>query len=329
MRPLRWGLLGAARINRHLIPAIRATGRSVVHAVASRSAERAASYAAEWNIPQCCPSYDALLDLDIDVVYVPLPNSLHVPWAVRALEAGKHVLCEKPLALSAAGVDCVAEAAARSGCVAAEGFMYRHHALTLRVQQLIADGAIGQPHSIIGTFTYQRNREHDVRLDPDLGGGALWDVGCYPVSYAQLIAGAEPASVSAVQTLGATGVDEECSGSITYRNGVIAEIHASFRAEHRMSMRLAGTAGAIEIDRPFRPAPSDHVRLIRDGIVTRIDVEGAPIFVDEVRDMEDAALGARQPRMTLAESRLLAATMTALQTAARSGLRFDMLNPAE
>jgi predicted dehydrogenase len=329
MRPLRWGLLGTARINRHLIPAIRATGRSAVYAVASRSAGRAASYAAEWNIPQSLPSYDALLDSDIDVVYVPLPNSLHVPWTVRALEAGKHVLCEKPLALSATDVDCVAQAAARSGRVVAEAFMYRHHALTLRVQQLIADGAIGQPCSIAGAFTYLRNREHDVRLDPDLGGGALWDVGCYPVSYAQLIAGAAPARVSAAQTLGPTGVDEEFAGRITYVNGVTAEIEASFRSEHRMAMRLSGTSGAIEIDRPFRPAPSDHVRLVRNGIVTRIDVEGAPIFVDEVRDMEDAVLGVRPSRVALAESRLLAATITALQAAARSGLRVDMLDPAE
>jgi predicted dehydrogenase len=330
MRPLRWGVLGTAHINRLLIPAIRATGRSAVHAVASRSAERAAAYAAEWDIPRGFAAYDALLhSADVDIVYVPLPNSLHVPWTIRALECGKHVLCEKPLALAPSDVDRVADAASRSGRVATEGFMYRHHAMTLRVQELLANGTIGGLRSIDGLFTYSRSRERDVRLDPELGGGALWDVGCYPVSYANLIAGAAPESVRASQQLGSTGVDEEFAGTISYANGVVANIHASFRADYRTSIRLTGSDGAIEIDRPFRPDPSDHLRIVRGGSVERVDVAGSPMFVDEVRDMEDAALGVRAPRLTLGESRLLAVTITALAAAARAEHRVVVGDPAQ
>lgn len=315
---LRWGLLGTARINRLLIPAIRATGRSVVHSVASRDPARAAAYAAGWEIPRV-DSYDGLLGSDIDIVYVPLPNSLHVPWTVRALEAGKHVLCEKPLALSPEGVDAVADASARSGRIATEGFMYRHHALTRRVQEVVSSGGIGEVRSIAGAFSYPRSREDDVRLDPNLGGGALWDVGCYPVSYAQLIAGADVASVTGRHQLGPTGVDEQFSAVITYANGASAQASASFRDPYRTFMRIVGTVGTIEIARPFRPEPIDAFSLTRDGVRDTIEVVGHPIFVDEIFDIEDAALGGKPPRMSLGESRTLATTLGALIASARTG----------
>ena len=316
---LRWGLLGTAHINRLLIPAIRATGRSVVHSIASRDAARASDYAARWDIPRVETSYDALLASDLDIIYIPLPNSLHVSWTVRALEAGKHVLCEKPLALTPDGVDAIATASARSGRVATEGFMYRHHALTGRVQDLVAGGAIGEVRSIAGVFSYQRSRDHDVRLDPTLGGGALWDVGCYPVSYAQLIAGADAVSVTAEQQLGPTGIDEQFSGVIAYANGVDAQVRASFRAASETWMRIAGTTGTIEIERPFRPQPIDQIHIARNAQRETIEVTGNAIFVDEVRDIEDAALGVKPPAMSLAESRSLASTLHALITSARIG----------
>jgi xylose dehydrogenase (NAD/NADP) len=321
VRLLRWGLLGTARINRLLIPAIRASARSVVHAVASRDRARAIAYAAEWHIPHACPSYAALLASDIDIVYVPLPNALHTEWTLRALAAGKHVLCEKPLALTAADVDTIADAAARHRLVVSEGFMYRHHAQTLSVQRLVADGAIGELRAIAGAFSYPRSRDRDVRLDPALGGGVLWDVGCYPASFAQAIAGAPPIAVCATQQAGPTGVDEQCTGTITYRNGVDAQIFASFRAAYHTAVHLTGTTGAIEIDRPFRPDPVETIRIRRDRDVERVDVRGGAIFVDEVTDMEDAVLGVRPPRISLAESRTLAATLAAMHASARSGRR--------
>src|SRR4051812_40602438 len=155
MQRLRWGLLSTARINRLIIPAIRASARSDVTTVASRDQAKASAYAREWQIPRALGSYDALLDdPDIDVIYIGLPNSLHAEWTVRALEAGKHVLCEKPLALSVAEVDEIARAARRAQRVAAEAFMYRHHPLTHAVQQAIRDGAIGELRFIRGAFTF-------------------------------------------------------------------------------------------------------------------------------------------------------------------------------
>ena len=191
MSRLRWGLLSTARINRLIIPAIRASARSEVTTVASRSLEKARAYAAEWNIPRVLGSYEALLDdPDIDVIYISLPNSLHVEWTVRALEAGKHVLCEKPLALSVADVDrIVAAAVARTGRTATEGFMYRHHPLTHAVEAIVKSGRLGAIRGFKGAFTFPLTRDGDVRLDPALGGGSLWDVGCYPVSYTCLLAG--------------------------------------------------------------------------------------------------------------------------------------------
>src|SRR5215203_4907826 len=144
MPRLRWGLLGTARINRLIIPAIRASARSELRAVASRDPAKAQAYAAEWTLPHAHGSYEALLaDPGIDVVYIGLPNSLHVEWTVRAVEAGKYVLCEKPIALDVEGVDRIASTVTRTGCAAAEGFMYRHHPLTHAVQEIVAGGRLG------------------------------------------------------------------------------------------------------------------------------------------------------------------------------------------
>jgi D-xylose 1-dehydrogenase (NADP+, D-xylono-1,5-lactone-forming) len=317
--PLRWGLLGTARINRLLIPAIRSSARSEVVAVASRTAVRAASYAAEWQIPETATYEGLLARRDIDVVYLPLPNSLHTEWAIRAVEAGKHVLCEKPLALSVAEVDAIEAASRRHNRIVTEGFMYRHHAQTARILGLLADGAIGTLRTITSAFTFMQNREADVRLDPALGGGSLWDIGCYPVSLAQLLAGAPPIEVSGLRQDGATGVDEMFAGTIRFENGVIGQFHCGFRATHQTFLRLVGTGGILDVHRPFRPEPREHLLLTRGGHVEEVVVEGAAIFTDEVADMEDAALGLRPPRIPLGESRMHIATLEALHRAARDG----------
>jgi predicted dehydrogenase len=316
---LRWGLLGTARINRLLIPALRASSRSELYAVASRDGARARAYAVEWDIPQAFPSYEALLASGVDVVYIPVPNSLHVPWTLRALESGKHVLCEKPLALTGGDVDRVAAAAAAHDRVVAEGFMYRHHAQTRRVLDLLGEGAIGAPTAILGMFTYTQRRSPDVRLDPALGGGALWDVGCYPVSFSNLVAGAPPASVSGTQEIGPTGVDEHFAGTVVYANGVVAQFQAGFRSAYQTFMRIVGTSGSLEVTRPFRPGSIEHLVLRQDDAVSLIEVSGHPIMTDQVADFEEAALGARPPLIPLGESRMLAQTLDVLHVAARTG----------
>jgi predicted dehydrogenase len=313
---LTWGLLGTARINRLLIPAIRGSARSEIVAVASRSPARAASYATEWQIP-VTTTYEGLLARpDIDIVYVPLPNSLHAEWVIRAVEAGKHVLCEKPLALSVEGVDAIAAASRQHARCVAEGFMYRHHAQTARILDLLAAGAIGRLRTVTSAFTFPRSRDADIRLDRTLGGGSLWDVGCYCVSLAQLLAGAPPSDVSGVRQSGATGVDEMFFGTIAYENGVTCQFHCGFRAAYQTFLRLVGTEGVLDVHRPFRPGPREHLLLQRDGRVEEVVVDGAVMFADEVADMEDAALGLRPPRITLAESRLHVGTLAALYRAA-------------
>ena len=177
-RVLRWGLLGTAHINRAVIPPLRASKRNQLVVVASRTLERGRAYAKEWNIPRVT-SYDALLaDPEIDVIYNSLPNSLHAEWTIKAAQAGKHVLCEKPLAVMVEQVDAMAVAARKHGVVVAEAFMYRHQPVILKVQELVRDGAIGELRLVRGSFTYLQSRPADVRLDPNLGGGSIWDVGC-------------------------------------------------------------------------------------------------------------------------------------------------------
>jgi xylose dehydrogenase (NAD/NADP) len=322
---LKWGLLGTARINRLLIPAIRSSARSELVAVASRSHARAAAYAAEWQIPQTM-TYEDLLDRpEVDIIYVPLPNRLHAEWAIRAVEAGKHVLCEKPLAMATAEVDAISRAARQHARVVTEGFMYRHHAQTARVVDLLRGGAIGTLRVIVSGFTFPQTRTPDVRLDPALGGGSLWDVGCYPVSIAQLLAG-QPRAVSGIQQVGPTGVDEMFAGTITYENGVMCQFHCGFRAAYQTVLRLIGTDGVLHVDRPFRPEPRERLRVQRESGTEEVIVDGSAIFVDEVTDMEDAALGIRPPRITLAESRLHVATIEALYRAARERRATSMLD---
>src|SRR3990170_3418207 len=186
-RVLRWGLLSTARINQALMAPLGSSTRNRLVAVASRIPERGEAYAREWNIPRAFASYEAMLaDPDIDVIFNPLPNRLHAEWTIKAAQAGKHVLCEKPLAITVEEVDAIEAAARQAGVVVAEAFMYRHHPQTLKVRELVDGGAVGDLWLVRGSFTFDLTRESDPRLDPALGGGSIWDVGCYPISCSRL-----------------------------------------------------------------------------------------------------------------------------------------------
>jgi predicted dehydrogenase len=317
--PLRWGLLGTARINRALIPAIRASARSRLDAVASRSESRAQEYAEEWQIPRAFGSYEAMLaDRDIDAVYIPLPNHLHVEWTLAAIEAGKHVLCEKPMALVPADVDRIADASAHRDVVAAEAFMYRHHPLTSRVAALVAEGAIGRLQMIRGAFTFVLARANDVRLVPEWGGGSLWDVGCYPVSYARLLAG-EPLEVTAQATRHAGGIDMTVAGTLRFAGDVLGVFDCSFGTHFRTFMEVAGTDGVLLVETPFKPGVDASLRLTRGDSVETIVVAGEPLYVGEVEDVEAGVFDHRPSRVTLADTRGNVAALAALHEAARTG----------
>ncbi len=320
MSHLRWGLLSTARINRLIIPAIRASARSEVTTVASRTRDRAQAYAAEWKIPRVLGSYEALLgDPDVDVVYISLPNSLHAEWTVRALEAGKHVLCEKPLALAVEDVDRIQAAAARASRVATEAFMYRHHPLTRAAQAIVTSGRLGAIRGFKGAFTFPLTREGDVRLDPSLGGGSLWDVGCYPVSHTCFLADAAPVEAFGWQRSSASGVDLEFAGMLRFADGGIAQFDSGFMGPFRAEMEVVGTGAALRIKRPFRTDDMSRLLLTIGDDTETLPFDPEPAFAGEIADMESAALDGRPPRIPLSESRRTVQTIRALYESARRG----------
>jgi predicted dehydrogenase len=318
---VRWGLLGTAHINRRLIPAMRAARRSVLAAVASREAARAQSYANEWQIPTAHSSYESLLrDRDVDAIYIPLPNALHVEWTLRAIDAGKHVLCEKPLALTPDDVDRVDAVARDRHAIVAEAFMYRHEPIVATLRTLLAGRAIGTVTTISAAFTFPLTRAADVRLTAALGGGSLWDVGCYAVSIARLVAAREPTTAFGLATMTAQGVDESFTGLLQFDGGVVATVHSSFRAAYRTALEVTGTEGVLRVHNPFKPGPREHIDVARDDAAERIVVEGSPVlFVRQIEDFVAAVLDGREPAVSLRESRGNAAALAALYRSAQTG----------
>ncbi|HUE86231.1 MAG TPA: Gfo/Idh/MocA family oxidoreductase [Vicinamibacterales bacterium] len=318
--PLRWGLLGTAHVNRRLIPAMRAARRSMLAAVASRQPARAEDYAREWKIPVAHGSYEALLrDRGVDAVYVPLPNALHVEWTLRALDAGKHVLCEKPLALAPEDVERVEAVARARTLVVAEAFMYRHEPLIARVVQLVRDGHIGAITSMSAGFTYRQSRSPDVRLEAALGGGSLWDIGCYAVNAVRLTIGTEPTAVFGFAAMTPAGVDESFTGLLQFGGGPVATVHSSFRAPYRTWLDVIGSAGILRAANPFKPAPVDVIEIRRGEEVVHEAVEGSSmLFVRQIEDFVSAAVDGREPAVSLLDSRGNAAVLAALHASARS-----------
>jgi D-xylose 1-dehydrogenase (NADP+, D-xylono-1,5-lactone-forming) len=317
---LRWGVLGTGRITRALIAALRASPRNEVVAAASRTPARAEAFAREWSLPRAFAGYQAMLeDPHIDVVYNALPNHLHAQWTIAAARHGKHVLCEKPLALAVDDVDHMAEAARAARVVVAEAFMYRHHPQTLKVKELVDGGAVGALRLVRGAFSFTLTRAEDVRLDPACGGGSLWDVGCYPVSYARLLAGEEPVEAFGWQTLGPTGVDEAFAGQLRFGGGMVAQVDCSFRLPFRTHVEVVGRDGVITIPRPYKPGTKETVVLTRGDSVESIEVEGPELYLGEVEDMFDAVRLGRPSRVSLAESRGNVAALVALLRSAREG----------
>jgi D-xylose 1-dehydrogenase (NADP+, D-xylono-1,5-lactone-forming) len=323
---LRWGLLSTARINAALLPALAAARRSELVAVASRDPQRAAEYAREHGIARAFGSYEELLaDPRVDVVYNPLPNSLHAEWTIRAAQAGKHVLCEKPLALSVAEVDAIAGAAGKAGVVVAEAFMYRHHAQTRRVRELAESGALGELRLVRGGFSFELTRPGDVRLFPELGGGCLWDVGCYPISLARLVAGAEPEQVFGWQRLGPTGVDMTFAGQLRFPGGLLAQIDSSFEAPFRTDLEVLGSKASLRVAHPYKPEASETLRLVRASGVEEITISApGPLYLGEVQDLEAAVLDGARPAVSLEDSRGNVAAIAALLRSAREKLTVEL-----
>ena len=311
---LNWGFLSTANINRKLLQPLSMSPRNHLLAVASRDLEKARAYALDKGISRFYGSYDELLeDPEIDVIYNPLPNHLHKEWTVKALRAGKHVLCEKPFVLTLDEMDEVISVVRETGLVAAEAFMYRTHALTHRVQNIVKSGELGEVRMIKGSFTYFSNDDANIRWYPEMGGGALWDVGCYPVSYARTILEMEPVEAYAMQKNSPRGVDATMMGLLRFHGEIFMQFECSFEAVYRTEMEIIGSKATLRIPRPFTPGPyatiyrSDH-----SSNPQAIEVRGNELYVDEIEDMADAVLHGKPPTVSLEDSKANTRALLAL-----------------
>lgn len=327
MNKVRWGLLSTANINRLVIPAIRASTRGELVAVASRSLENARQYAENWNIPRAFGSYQEMLDSgEVDAVYISLPNHLHAEWSIRALQAGVHVLCEKPFALSLDEVDRMIAASRESQRVLAEAFMYRHHPQTKIVGEWVRSGRLGEIILTRGVFNFKIARRDDVRLIPEYGGGCLWDVGVYPLSYAQYVFGGPPVAVFGRQWKGDTGVDEDFAGLLWYPGGGMAQIASSFRSPLHTHFEIIGTEGRLMLNRPFIKM-DDGRRLVfypTQGDEQEISVPEKELYLGEIEDMHAAILDGTAPYLSLEETRNHVRTALALYQSAASGQAIEL-----
>jgi predicted dehydrogenase len=313
-------LLSTANINRALITPLRASKRNKLLAVGSRKQESAEEYAREWKIPRAQGSYEALInDPEIDVIYNSLPNHMHSEWTIKALQAGKNVLCEKPFALSLAEADAMISASRETGKVLAEAFMYRHHPQTLKVKEMVDGGLLGEPQAVKGVFTFTLTRENDIRFKKETGGGSIWDVGCYPINYMRTIIGAEPVEVFGWQVLGAGGADVSFFGQIRFPNEVYAQFDCGFKSPSRAQVEIIGSKGILNIPEPFKPGRNEKIYFTRNGQVETIKTPGGELYIGEVEDMADAILLGKPPRVSLADSRGNTAVILALIESARTG----------
>ena len=246
---VRWGVLGTANIGRVcVIPAIAKSGNGTLRAVASRSLASAEELANKHGIARAYGSYEALLaDPSIDAIYIPLPNHLHLPWTLRALAAGKHVLCEKPLALNAVEAGKMVESAQSAGLLLLEAFMYRFHPRSQQIKRLVDEGAIGLPRLVRTAFGFNLRDRGNFRFRSEMGGGALMDVGCYGVSLARWLLGAEPEQVQAQAIYGPSGVDINFVGTLRFGQGQLGVVEASFVSALQQTYSVVGSEGALEL----------------------------------------------------------------------------------
>jgi predicted dehydrogenase len=256
MRKVRWGIIGAANIaKKSVIPGIQQSETGEVTAIASRGLEKAQETARQLNIPVAYGSYEELLDdPDIEAVYIPLPNHLHKEWTIRAAKAGKHILCEKPLALNAKEAEEMVEACTKAGVVFAEAFMYRYHPRYTMIQDIIKSGEIGELRGLHGTFTFNNaNDKGNVRYKKEWGGGSLYDVGVYPISAARMVLEKEPqaATVNAFFSKDHEFVDMMASGILEFDNGISLTFDCGMWATFRNVLEIVGTKGRIEVPSAF------------------------------------------------------------------------------
>jgi D-xylose 1-dehydrogenase (NADP+, D-xylono-1,5-lactone-forming) len=315
---MRLGIVSTADINRKVIPGAHASDKVELVAVASREQRRADEYAKTWEIPRAYGSYEALLeDPDVDAVYISLPNTMHREWSIRSLEAGKHVICEKPFSRHPADVEAAFDAAERSGRLLTEAFMYRHNPQTARLAELVREGAIGQLRVIRTAFSYSLYDADNIRLRTDVDGGSLMDVGCYCVSGSRLLAG-EPESVYGQAYIGPTGTDWVFAGVLRFPGDVLALFDCGTSLPERDELEAIGSEGSVFLDDPWHGnEPVIEVR--RGDGVERVRLDRADSYRLELENLADAIAGDAPLLLSREDALGQARTIDALFRSAESG----------
>jgi predicted dehydrogenase len=321
-RPLRWGVLGATSYvaQQAVLPALAAAGSARLVAVASES--RGARGYPCHGAERAYASYAALLDdPDVEVVYVPLPNSLHRPWVERAAGAGKHVLCEKPLGLTASEAGAMTEACDRAGVRLLEAYVSPHHPRTAAVEALVRSGRLGDLRFARTAFTGTLRRGDDHRWRPETGGGALLDLGVYCVGSLLRLIGRGPERLVAAARMTPGGVDASFTGWLDFGNGLAASIECSFETPERQDLELVGTEGALVVDRAHTPGPSDGGFVLRDGQgqLRRIEVAGDDPYRLMVEQAHAVIREGAPATWTTAQSIATLQLLDRLRAAARAG----------
>ena len=316
---MAWGILSTARIGARLVEGARQTDRAEIVAVASRNEPAAQQFAETHDIPRAHGSYDALLaDRAVEAVYIPLPNSMHVDWTLRALQAGKHVLCEKPMERRPERVVQAFDLAQERGLVLSEAFMWRHNPQTLALRALLDDGAIGAVRLIRASFSFVLDRDPDVRLDPALDGGALMDVGCYAVSGVRLVAGGEPTSIAAQVVTGPTGVDLRLTGLLRFDGDVLAIVDCGLDVTSRSELEIAGSEGRIVLGDPWH-CIDPKIVVERGSGQEIVEVQRADSYRLELHDMAAAIRDDRPPLLGREDALGQSRAIHALYRAAAEG----------
>jgi xylose dehydrogenase (NAD/NADP) len=316
---VKWGIISTADINRKVIPGAHASPKVELVAVASRDQARADEYAKTWGIERAYGTYEALLaDPEIEAVYISLPNTMHCDWSIKALEAGKHVLCEKPLSRHTEQVAAAFDAADRAGRLLSEAFMYRHNPQTTRVKELVDEGAIGELRLVRSAFGYSLYDEDNIRLRTDVEGGALMDVGCYNVSGSRLLGG-EPERAYGEAWFGASGTDWIFSGTLRFPGNVIALFDCGTAMTERDELEAIGSEGSLFLDDPWH-CNSPVIELRRDGKVERIELEPVDSYRLELENLSDAIRGEGDLLLGRDDALGQARTLEALHESATNGV---------
>jgi predicted dehydrogenase len=324
-RKLRWGILGTGNIARQFAQAMAGSRRGELTAVASRAESSAKLFATANRVPVAYASYDALLaDRSIEAVYVSLPNTMHHEWAILSLRAGKHVLCEKPIAANREQALEMFDAARAAGCLLVEAFMFRSHPLTAAWLRQVRDGAIGQPRLVRSSFCFcTRQREGNIRFSRELAGGALMDVGCYCVNLSRLVAAEEPVSMTVSSQISEPGVDEVTAGTLHFANGLIASFTCGMTIHADNIASICGTRGFVEIAIPWKPPAIRATYALSSSVPPMADISAlsgpaprpgssprqifsvdspAPLLALEADDLAAAVLEGAPPAVSEADS---------------------------